>query len=271
MLPVVLEDQEQRHQPVRAELAHHLQRVADPVDGQRADNLPTVSYNFRIRDSPNNVVLVVLRGQAQVSVSIKPSEERSLFDTVSSMADTEKNLVPEFGIIGLEVGADDYVVKATFSVREFLLRVRAVLRRSGPGAGDDTPDPSGEPFLTFGPLKIDLDGHRVYVLGEEIVLTATEFKLLHTLASRHGRVQTRGTLLQDVWDMPPDINTRTVDTHVKRLREKLGDQVLAVNKNFSQNLNQYKIALQAPGEKIKLIIRRDGQIKAIEFKVKNIM
>ncbi len=75
------------------------------VDGQPADNLPTVSYNFRLRDSPNNVVLVVLRGQAQISVSIKPSEERSVFDTVSSMADTEKNLVPELGIIGLEIDA----------------------------------------------------------------------------------------------------------------------------------------------------------------------
>jgi serine protease Do len=75
------------------------------VDGQPADNLPTVSYNFRLRDSPNNVVLVVLRGQAQISVSIKPGEERSVFDSVSSMADAEKNLVPEFGIIGLEVDA----------------------------------------------------------------------------------------------------------------------------------------------------------------------
>ena len=75
------------------------------VDGQPADNLPTVSYNFRLRDSPNNVVLVVLRGQAQISVSIKPVEERSVFDTVSSMADAEKNLVPELGIIGLEVDA----------------------------------------------------------------------------------------------------------------------------------------------------------------------
>jgi serine protease Do len=75
------------------------------VDGQPADNLPTVSYNFRLRDSPNNVVLVVLRGQAQISLSIKPAEDRSIFDAVSSLADTEKNLVPEFGIIGLEVDA----------------------------------------------------------------------------------------------------------------------------------------------------------------------
>ena len=75
------------------------------VDGQPADNLPTVAYNFRLRDSPSNVVLVVLRGQAQISVSMQPEEERSVFDTVSSMADAEKNLVPEFGIVGLEVDA----------------------------------------------------------------------------------------------------------------------------------------------------------------------
>jgi two-component system phosphate regulon response regulator PhoB len=130
-------------------------------------------------------------------------------------------------VVGFEVGADDYVVKATFSVREFLLRVRAVLRRTGPA--DLTPEPvaegpveEGEGELVFGVLRVDLQGHRVFVEGEEVLLTATEFKLLHTLAARPGRVQTRGTLLQDVWDMPPDINTRTVDTHVKRLREKLG-------------------------------------------------
>jgi len=75
------------------------------VDGQPADNVPTVTYNFRLRDTLDNVVLVVLRGQAQVSVSIKPAEDKSVFDTVSALADTEKNLVPEFGIIGLEVDA----------------------------------------------------------------------------------------------------------------------------------------------------------------------
>jgi two-component system, OmpR family, phosphate regulon response regulator PhoB len=125
-------------------------------------------------------------------------------------------------VVGFEIGADDYVVKATFSVREFLLRVRAVLRRAGPAGGEDSsepPPPDGQ--WTFGVLRLDLEGHRVFVEDEEIPLTATEFKLLHTLAARPGRVQSRGTLLQDVWDMPPDINTRTVDTHVKRLREKL--------------------------------------------------
>jgi two-component system phosphate regulon response regulator PhoB len=127
-------------------------------------------------------------------------------------------------VVGFEIGADDYVVKATFSVREFLLRVRAVLRRAGIGADEPSPvEPpaAGDQVWSFGPLRIDLDGHRVFVEGDEILLTATEFKLLHTLAARPGRVQSRGVLLQDVWDMPPDINTRTVDTHVKRLREKL--------------------------------------------------
>ena len=124
-------------------------------------------------------------------------------------------------VVGFEVGADDYVVKATFSVREFLLRVRAVLRRAHTPAEEPSDPPAADAQWAFGALRIDLAGHRVYVEEEEIALTATEFKLLHTLAARPGRVQSRGILLQDVWDMPPDINTRTVDTHVKRLREKL--------------------------------------------------
>ena len=125
-------------------------------------------------------------------------------------------------VVGFEVGADDYVLKSTLSMREFLLRVRAVLRRAS-GTPLEEADPSGEQTLSFGLLRIDLAGFRAFVADEEIALTATEFKLLQTLAARPGRVQSRGTLLQDVWDMAPDTNTRTVDTHVKRLREKLGD------------------------------------------------
>ena len=120
-------------------------------------------------------------------------------------------------VVGFEVGADDYVVKSTFSVRELVLRVRAVLRRRAA----DRPSGSEGDDLRFDELRIDEAGHRVWVGDEEIVLTATEFKLLSLLARRRGLVQTRGTLLSDVWDMPSDLNTRTVDTHVKRLREKL--------------------------------------------------
>jgi two-component system phosphate regulon response regulator PhoB len=123
-------------------------------------------------------------------------------------------------VVGFEVGADDYVVKASFSPRELVLRVRAVLRRRGAAEVDEEEETTGS--LAFEDLRLDEEAHRVFVSDEEIPLTATEFRLLSVLAHRAGRVQTRGSLLQDVWDMPPDLNTRTVDTHVKRLREKLG-------------------------------------------------
>jgi two-component system phosphate regulon response regulator PhoB len=117
-------------------------------------------------------------------------------------------------IVGFEIGADDYVVKP-FSVRELLLRIEALLRRGKERVRDDQP-------VEFGCLRIDRGAHRVWVQGEEIELTALEFKLLSTLLERKNRVQSRGSLLSDVWGIEADITTRTVDTHVKRLREKLG-------------------------------------------------
>lgn len=117
-------------------------------------------------------------------------------------------------VLGLELGADDYVVKP-FSVRELLLRIRAVLRRSISIA------PSSTGSQTFGCLKLDVEAHRVWVEGEEITLTALEFRLLSTLLERKGRVQSRDALLEHVWQMPAELTTRTVDTHVKRLRQKL--------------------------------------------------
>jgi len=118
-------------------------------------------------------------------------------------------------LVGFELGADDFVTKP-FSVRELLLRVRAVLRRGAPGE----PDPIRE---RLGPVWIDEVAHRAYVAGREIELTALEFKLLATLMARAGRLQTRETLLRDVWQLNGEPQTRTVDTHVKRLREKLGE------------------------------------------------
>lgn len=120
-------------------------------------------------------------------------------------------------VVGFEVGADDYVVKP-FSNRELLLRVRAVLRRSRP----KEELPAGE-SLVFGRLKVDHAAHRVWVDGVEIVLTALEFRLLSTFLSRRGRAQSRETLLDVVWGMQSAVTTRTVDTHVKRLRQKLGE------------------------------------------------
>ncbi len=119
-------------------------------------------------------------------------------------------------VVGFEVGADDYVTKP-FSVRELMLRIRAILRRGIPVVEEDVAP------LEHGVLRVDTSAHRVWVSEVELLLTATEFKLLVTLLSRAGRVQSRGTLLRDVWEAPPNLNTRTVDTHVKRLREKLGE------------------------------------------------
>lgn len=118
-------------------------------------------------------------------------------------------------VVGFEVGADDYVAKP-FSVRELLLRVRAILRRA------QTVEPERSEVV-FGGLRVDRPGHRVWVGAEEVGLTALEFRLLTTLLTRRGRVQTRDRLLSDVWGYEADVTTRTVDTHVKRLREKLGD------------------------------------------------
>jgi len=115
-------------------------------------------------------------------------------------------------VVGFELGADDYIVKP-FSVREVVLRVKAVLRRGTPG--------EAPPRDQIGPVRLDRDAHRVFVEGHEIELTALEFKLLETFMARVGRVQTREQLLRDVWEMTGDVQTRTVDTHVKRLREKL--------------------------------------------------
>jgi two-component system, OmpR family, phosphate regulon response regulator PhoB len=117
-------------------------------------------------------------------------------------------------IRGLSLGADDYLTKP-FSPQELVLRVGAILRRVVGGAGPTD-------VLQLGPIRIDRGSHRVTVDNQEIDLTATEFKLLLTLADRRGRVQGRSQLLEVVWDAAPDIQTRTVDMHIQRLRSKLG-------------------------------------------------
>lgn len=115
-------------------------------------------------------------------------------------------------IVGFEVGAADYIVKP-FSIRELVLRVQAVLRRTDSVAPVRT--------VAFGCLSIDEDAHRVWVDDQEIELTLLEWKLLLALYENRDRVQTRGVLLDSVWGMDVSITTRTVDTHVKRLRDKL--------------------------------------------------
>ncbi len=127
-------------------------------------------------------------------------------------------------VVGFELGADDYVVKP-FSTRELLLRVQAVLRRraAAPVPARDADGAGGaDGPIRFGCLVMDRSAHRAWVDDSEVQLTALEFKLLGTLYERRDRVQTRGSLLEDVWGASAEMATRTVDTHVKRLREKLG-------------------------------------------------
>jgi two-component system, OmpR family, phosphate regulon response regulator PhoB len=119
-------------------------------------------------------------------------------------------------IRGLSLGADDYLTKP-FSPQELVLRVGAILRRTT-GASDAPSD-----LLQIGPIRIDRAAHRVAIENEDVELTPTEYKLLITLAERRGRVQARGHLLETVWEAAPDIQTRTVDMHIQRLRTKLGD------------------------------------------------
>jgi DNA-binding response OmpR family regulator len=117
-------------------------------------------------------------------------------------------------IVGLELGADDYLTKP-FSPRELVLRIKRILQRG-------KPNQEKQETLQFGSLLIDPARHLVNWRGKPIELTATEFKLLTTLAERRGRVQSREQLLRDVWEYKSVVDTRTVDTHMRRLRTKLG-------------------------------------------------
>ena len=136
-------------------------------------------------------------------------------------------------VLGLELGADDYVTKP-FSPREVVLRIKSILRRA---------QGEGEPVevLKFGSITVDLSKHEATVKGKPLDLTATEFKLLATLMERRGRVQSRDRLLNDVWGYEGDVDTRTVDTHVRRLREKLGkaadcvETIRGVGYRFAEN------------------------------------
>jgi len=136
-------------------------------------------------------------------------------------------------VLGLELGADDYMTKP-FSPRELVLRVKNLLKRR------QSVDEKLE-TLSIGDLSIDVPRHLVTVAKKRIDLTATEFKLLTTLATRRGRVQSREQLLRDVWEYDNIIDTRTVDTHMRRLREKLGgacrylDTVRGVGYRFVEN------------------------------------
>jgi two-component system phosphate regulon response regulator PhoB len=139
-------------------------------------------------------------------------------------------------VVGFELGADDYVVKP-FSVRELILRARAVLRRAEGAA-------TAPEKFDFGKLRVDRAAHRAWVEGQEVALTALEFRLLMMLFDRRGRVLSRDVLLDEVWGSHVDVTARNVDTHVKRVREKLGaageyiETVRGVGYRFREGLGE---------------------------------
>ena len=140
-------------------------------------------------------------------------EDRALTDTPVLMLTARRE--EHDRVQGLSLGADDYLVKP-FSPQELVLRVRNILRRTRIKAAER------RNITQVGAVEIDKDAHAVTLDGKQVELTATEYKLLITLADRRGRVQSRAQLLESVWESAPDIQTRTVDMHVQRLRAKLG-------------------------------------------------
>jgi two-component system phosphate regulon response regulator PhoB len=165
------------------------------------------------RERPSLVILdLMLPGMSGFDVLRKLRADTGTSDVPVLMLTARRD--EHDRIEGLSLGADDYLTKP-FSPQELVLRVKAILRRAGPSA-------STHNIVSIGTVSIDRTAHRVTVEGADVELTPTEFKLLLLLAERKGRVQARSHLLQSVWDAAPDIQTRTVDMHVQRLRAKLG-------------------------------------------------
>jgi two-component system phosphate regulon response regulator PhoB len=185
------------------------------ADGHEAEVVRTGAAGVaRVRTFKPELVLLDLMlpdiAGSEVARLIREGESKRLPIIMVTARGEESDRVK-----GLELGADDYVTKP-FSVKELLLRIKAVLRRNG-----EAPAPDRR-VLSAGEIVLDTERHEVRARGEAVVLTALEFRLLKTFLERPGRVQTRETLLSDVWGIDADITTRTVDTHIKRLREKLG-------------------------------------------------
>jgi two-component system phosphate regulon response regulator PhoB len=196
---------------ITALVAYHLAKAGYRVS--TAANGPDALKAAR-EEKPDIVILdVMLPGVSGYDV-LAELRRREETREVGVILLTAKREEPD-RIRGLSLGADDYLTKP-FSPAELALRVNGLLRRLA------APAVSSGSTLAAGPVSIERSGHRVVVEGKEIELTATEYKLLLTLVERRGRVQTRPQLLETVWEAQPDIQTRTVDMHVQRLRTKLG-------------------------------------------------
>ncbi|MRR56952.1 MAG: response regulator transcription factor [Deltaproteobacteria bacterium] len=204
---LVIEDERDLLDLIAFNLEREGYRVITALDG-------TAGLESARAASPDLIILdLMLPGimGTEICKILKKSEKTSTIPIIMLTAKGEEI----DRVVGFEVGADDYVVKP-FSNRELLLRIKAVLRRSEPGKPADK-------IIKVGNISIDTGSHIVTSGGEEVVLTTTEYKLLLNLAERLGRVQSRDLLLKNVWGYNYVGDTRTVDTHITRLRTKLGE------------------------------------------------
>ena len=202
---LVVDDEPDIVELVRYNLTQAGYRVVSASDGRQA-------LEMARRERPDLIVLdlmlPVMPG-SEVARSLKQDEKTRGIPILMLTARGEE----VDRVVGFELGADDYVTKP-FSPRELVLRVQAILKRGAQPAADER--------IVREPLVIDVGAHTVRLKGKEITLTAIEFKLLHRLARRPGRVFSRDQLLSEVWGYSREVETRTVDTHMKRLRAKLG-------------------------------------------------
>ena len=194
-------------------VAYHLRAKGYQVE---TVNDPTVSIGAARSFLPDLLILDIMMPDLngmQICRIIRADPRLQQVPIIFLTAKAEEN----DRISGFETGCDDYICKP-FSTKELVLRVQSILRR----VSDDAP--AEAKHLQAGQIVLDIERHEVTLHGRLVELTATEFKLLRLLMERRGRVQTREHLLINVWNYETEIETRTVDTHVRRLREKLGSE-----------------------------------------------
>ena len=204
---LVVEDEPDLRSTLEFNLKSENYKVTTVSDGESA--LAEISKNI-----PDLILLDLMLPDMSGLEICKKIRGESFSDKVSIIMLTAKGEEDD-RVVGFELGADDYVVKP-FSVRELMLRVSSILKRSKEKASNDEK-------IVIGDIEINLASHRVFISGIEVELTAKEFELLKYLTERNGRIQTRESHLEHVWGYNNSVTTRTVDTHIKRLRSKIGE------------------------------------------------
>ncbi len=204
---LLVEDEETLREAVRYGLEREGFRVIAARDGREALE--------RFRSGGADVVLLDLMlpevSGLDICKSIRATSQVPIIIITAKDSEADK-------VSGLELGADDYMTKP-FSMRELIARVRAVTRRSGAGVAQPSAD-----VLEVGPVALDVEAHEVRIRGERVELPPKEFELLHSLLARSGRLVTRQTLIHEVWGPEYVGDTRTLDVHIKRLRQKVEDE-----------------------------------------------